>query len=191
MKIRTLAASLAMVAGAVVATLYVASMGRPVHAEPAVAKAGPIYAQLSSMTTQRPKEGAPLIVQMENNDALSGLTHDPKAKPDEITVDADGVYFVVAAIQVGKETGDAEDYLDVWLKQNGKDVDNSGCRQAVQDPKFTTVLVSQGIAECKKGDVLNVAISASAPGKGLGIVATSPKGEATIPSIILSLYKIN
>lgn len=190
MKIRTLAASLALIAGTVAATLYVAGVGRPAHAEDVAAKAGPVYAQLSSMTTQRPKDGA-LIVQMENNDSLSGLTHDPKAKPGEITVDADGVYFVVAAIQVGKETGDAEDYLDVWIKQNGKDVDNSGCRQAVQDPKFTTVLVSQGIAECKKGDVLNVAISASAPGKGLGIVATSPKGEATIPSIILSMYKIN
>ena len=191
MKIRTLAASLVMAAAAVAATLYVTGMNRPVHAEAVAAKAGPVYAQLSSMMTQRPKNGAPLIVQMENNDALKGLTHDPKTKPGEIRVDADGVYFVVAAIQVGKETGDPEDYVDVWIKQNGKNVDNSGCRQAVQDPKFTTVLVSQGIAECKKGDVLNVAISASAPGKGLGIVATTPKGEATIPSIILSMYKIN
>ena len=142
------------------------------------------------MTTQLPKEG-PLMVMMENNDALSGLGHDPKAKTGDITIKEDGVYLVVAAIQVGKTSGDTEDFVDVWIKQNGKDVDNSGCRQAVPDPKFTTVLVSQGVAECKAGDVLNVDISASAPGKGLGIVASSPKGEATIPSIILSVVKIN
>jgi len=190
MKIRTLAALVAMTACTVVATLYITGMSRLARAD-APAKGGPTYAQLSSMTTQLPKDESPLIVQMENNDALSGLTHDPKTKPGEIKIDADGVYFVVAAIQVGKEKGDTEDFVDVWIKQNGKDVDNSGCRQAVPDPKYTTVLVSQGIAECKAGDVLNVAISASAPGKGLGIVASSPKGEATIPSIILSVYKIN
>src|SRR5947209_2377746 len=86
MKIRTLAAFLLMVAGTVVATLYITGMGRLAHAD-APAKAGPIYAQLSSMTTQLPKAGTPLVVQMENNDALSGLTHDNKAKPGEIKVD--------------------------------------------------------------------------------------------------------
>ena len=171
MKIRTLAAFLAMTASTVVATLYITGMGRMAHAD-APAKAGPIYAQLSSMTTQLPKDGNPLIVQMENNDALSGLTHDPKAKPGEIKIDTDGVYFVVAAIQVGKEKGDTEDSVDVWIKQNGKDVDNSGCRQAVPDPKYTTVLVSQGIAECKAGDILNVAISASARTR---VSASSPR----------------
>ena len=84
-----------------------------------------------------------------------------------------------------------DEYVDIWLKQNGKDVDNSGCRQAIKDPKFTTVLVSQGIAECKAGDVFSVAVSASSPGKGLGIVAMKPKGEPAIPSIIFSMYKIN
>jgi hypothetical protein len=151
---------------------------------------GPIYAQLSSAMTQTPKD-APLIVQMESNDALAGLVHSDKEKTGELTVKVPGVYFVVAAIQVGKESGDSDEYVDVWLKQNGKDVDNSGCRQAIKDPKFTTVLVSQGIAECKAGDVFQVAISASSPGKGLGIIASKPKGEPAIPSIIFSMYKIN
>jgi len=190
MKIRTLAAFLAMVAGTVVATLYITGVNHMAKAD-APAKGGPVYAQLSSMVTQMPKGDSPSIVQMENNDALSGLTHDPKTKPGEIKIDTEGVYLVVAAIQVGKEKGDTEDFVDVWIKQNGTDVANSGCRQAVPDPKYTTVLVSQGIAECKAGDVLSVAISASAPGKGLGIVATIPKGEATIPSIIFSVCKLN
>ena len=102
-----------------------------------------------------------------------------------------GVYLCVAAIQVGKESGEAGDYLDVWIKQNGKDVDNSGCRQVIHDPKYTTVLVCQGIAECKAGDVFQVAIAASAAGKGIGIKAIKPAGEPVIPSIIFSMFKIN
>ncbi len=133
-----------------------------------------------------------MVVTMESNDALSGLGHDEKGKPADVVVKTAGVYFVVAAIQVGKESGEvADDYVDVWIKQNGKDVDNSGCRQTIKDPKFTTVLVCQGIAECKAGDVFNVAVSASSAGKRLGITAIKPDKEPVIPSIIFSMYKIN
>jgi len=149
------------------------------------------YAQLSSTASQRPKDTEPLMVNMESNDALSGLVHSDKQDTSKIVVKTAGVYFIVAAAQVGKASGDDDAYVDIWLKQNGKDVDNSGCRQAIKDKSFTTVLVSQGIAECKAGDVFSVAISASTPGKGLGIVAIKPKGEPVIPSIIFSMYKIN
>jgi hypothetical protein len=98
---------------------------------------------------------------------------------------------MVAAIQVGKEKGDGDnDYIDVWMKQNGKDVDNSGCRQAIKDSKFTTVLVCQGIAECKAGDKFNVVISSNTADHGVGIIKIAPKGEPAIPSIIFSIYKI-
>jgi hypothetical protein len=151
---------------------------------------GPMYAQLSSSMSQKATaEGA--LVTMDSNDALGGLAHDDKGKSPDVMIKADGVYFMVAAIQVGKEKGEADDYIDVWMKQNGKDVDNSGCRQTIKDPKFTTVLVCQGIAECKAGDKFNVVISTNAPKDGIGIVKIAPKGEPAIPSIIFSIYKIN
>jgi hypothetical protein len=189
MKIRTLAVLLALVAGTVGVTLYFVGANRTTAAA-RVAAADPIYAQLSSMTTQLPKDG-PLMVQMENNDALGGLEHSDKTKTGDIVIKTPGVYFMVAAIQVAKEKGETDEYVDVWIKQNDKDVDNSGCRQQIKDTKFTTVLVSQGVAECKAGDKFNVMISSSSADKGLGIYATKPKGEATIPSIIFSVYKIN
>lgn len=154
--------------------------------------AGPVYAQLSSPVTQDPKGPTPLLVAMTSNDALGGLTHSDKEKTTDVVVKTPGVYFVVAAIQVGKDAaGEPGDYLDVWIKQNGKDVDNSNCRQAVPDPKYTAVLVCQGIAECKAGDVFNVAIAASSAGKGIGIKAIKPANEPVVPSIIFSMYKIN
>jgi hypothetical protein len=151
---------------------------------------GPIYAQLSSSMSQKATQNGTLVT-MDSNDALSGLDHDDKGKGTEITIKTEGVYFMVAAIQVGKEKGEADDYIDVWMKQNGKDVDNSGCRQIIKDPKFTTVLVCQGIAECKAGDKFNVVISSNSPDDGVGIVKIAPAGEPAIPSIIFSIYKIN
>jgi hypothetical protein len=151
---------------------------------------GPVYAQLSSPDSQEAGT-TPVLVKMTSNDALSGLDHDVKDATTAITVKTAGVYFMVAALQVGKDAGDAGDYLDVWMKQDGQDVANSGCRQVIHDPKFTTVLVCQGVAECKAGDVFNVAISASSAGKGIGIKAIKPAGEPLIPSIIFSMYKIN
>ena len=151
---------------------------------------GPVYAQLSSSMSQ-PASVTGTLVKMDSNDALGGVEHDDKGKGADVTIKADGVYFMVAAIQVGKDKGDADDYIDVWMKQNGKDVDNSGCRQTIKDPKFTTVLVCQGIAECKAGDKFNVVISSNSADNGVGIVKIAPKGEPAIPSIIFSIYKIN
>jgi len=174
-------------AGCIIAAFAIFRMTPTRAADPA----GPVYAQLSSPDTQDPKGTDPLLVQMTSNDALGGLEHSDKTNTADVVVKSAGVYFMVAAIQVGKDSGEAGDYLDVWMKQNGKDVDNSNCRQVIHDPKYTTVLVCQGIAECKAGDTFNVAISASSAGKGIGIKAIKPKGEPVVPSIIFSMYKIN
>ncbi len=178
----------------VVAALYAGMMLSTLSSRSSASqdtKGGAIYAQLSSVVTQRPDGSGPLLVKMESNDAVNGIGHSDKEKTDTIVVKTAGVYFIMAAAQVGREAGSSDDHVDLWIRQNGKDVDNSNTRQSIKDAKFTAVLVCQGIAECKAGDVINVAISASAPDKGLGIIATTPKGEPAIPSIILSMYKIN
>lgn len=152
---------------------------------------GAIYAQLSSAVSQMPKGPGEVLIAMESNDAVNGIGHSDKEKTTDIIVKTPGVYFVMAAAQVGRSKGESNDYVDLWVKQNGKGVDNSNTRQALKDGSFTTVLVCQGIAECKAGDVIQVAMSASSAGKGLGVIATRPEGEPVIPSIIFSMYKIN
>lgn len=153
-------------------------------------KSGAIYAQLSSVVTQS-LGTSPMLIKMESNDALAGLVHGDKEKTEQIVVKTPGVYFVVAAAQVGRSKGAGDDYVDLWIRQNGKDVDNSNTRQSIKDVNFTGVLVCQGIAECKAGDVFTVTASASVSDQGLGLIATTPKGEPAIPSIIFSMYKIN
>jgi len=180
--------SLSLLSNIVIVTAAAAfSLTAPRAAQ--AAPPGTPYAQLSSSMNQA--AGATgTLVKMDSNDALGGIDHDDKGKGADVTIKEEGVYFMVAAIQVGKEKGDSDDYIDVWMRQNGKDVDNSGCRQSIKDSKFTTVLVCQGIAECKAGDKFNVVISSNAPSNGVGIIKIAPKGEPAIPSIIFSIYKI-
>lgn len=171
------------VSAACVSAALVFAAAAPVRAEE-------VYAQLSSTVSQQPKVTTPTLATMNSNDAIKGIVHTVDGKNTDIVIKADGVYFVVIAAQVGKEKGDGDEFVNLWLKQAGKDVDNSNTRQHIKDPKFTSVLVCQGICEAKAGDVLQIAFSVSSTDKGLGIIATAPKGEPVIPSVIVSVFKL-
>ena len=99
-----------------------------------------------------------------------------------------GVYFVMAAGQVGTSAGGGKSTVRLWMRQNGKDVDNSNTEQSI-DGSFTAVLVCQGIMECKAGD--KIELMQSSAGAGLGMIASTPKGEPIVPSMILSIVKIS
>jgi hypothetical protein len=152
-------------------------------------KGGAIYVQLSSKMTQK-ATAAPALVTMESNDGAAGIQHEA-SKPSEIVIKTPGVYFMIAAAQMGKTSGTNTEFMDLWLRKNGKDVDNTNTRQSISATGETTVLVSQGIMELKANDVISVAFSASSADKGLSLIALTPKGEPAIPSIIFSLYKVN
>jgi hypothetical protein len=59
--------------------------------------------------------------------------------------------------------------------------------ESILDPAFTTVLVSQGLAELKKGDKVEAVFSGTVP--GVGLIVRKPAGEPVVPSIIFSAYK--
>jgi 2-keto-4-pentenoate hydratase/2-oxohepta-3-ene-1,7-dioic acid hydratase in catechol pathway len=75
------------------------------------------------------------------------------------------------------------------MRVNGKDVDNSNTEQIIIDPSFTAVLVSQGVAELKRGDKITVVFSGSEP--GVGLVVKKPAGEPVVPSVIFSGWRID
>jgi len=141
------------------------------------------YAQLSSSVDQ-PGTTAPTLVTMNSNDALKDLLHDKGT----VTIKEAGTYFVMAAAQVGSTSG-GQGSVRLWMRVNGKDVGNSNTEQTVETG-FTAVLVCQGIAEVKEGDTLQMYFSVSKAGEGLGLVASTPKGEPAIPSMIFSAFKI-
>ena len=140
------------------------------------------YAQISSSTTLTAGATGKLIA-LTSTDAAKKFENDAGV----LTVKGAGTYFVMAAGQVGGTAPDGKGRVRLWLRQNGRDVNNSNCEQTVS-PGFTAVLVCQGVLVCKAGDKVELIQAAS--GSGVGLVASEPKGESAVPSMILSIVKV-
>ncbi len=142
------------------------------------------YLQASSEEDQIVKEAnKPTMVTMASTDAAKGI----KNNKGVVILDQSGTYFTIVGVQVGSRGGTG--LVRLWFQTNGKDVDNSNCEQLIPTPDFTTVMISQGVGEYKKGDKVNAMISGSAP--GIGLVYKKPAGEPAVPSVIFSAWKID
>jgi hypothetical protein len=144
---------------------------------------GDTYAQLSSGATQTPGAKGNLIT-LEQNDAVKQIGNNNGV----VTIEKAGIYFVMASGQVGNTKQNGKGAVRLWLRRNGIDVKNSNTEQSI-DGKFTAVQVCQAVMECKPGDKVELLQSASNP--GLGMIASTPKGEPAVPSMILSIVKVD
>src|ERR1700692_2769619 len=142
------------------------------------------YLQASSEEDQGVKEAnKPQMVTMASTDAAKGI----KNTKGMVVLDQSGTYFTIVGVQVGSRGGTG--LVRLWFQTNGKEADNSNCEQMVPTPDFTTVMISQGVGEYKKGDKINAMFSGSAP--GIGLVYKKPAGEPAVPSVIFSAWKID
>ena len=139
------------------------------------------YLQASSTEEQMASDTKPKVVTMNSTDASKNI----KQEKGVIRVNENGAFFLMAAAQIG---GKGKGLVRMWMRQNGKDIDNSNTEQYVSDG-LTTVLVCQGIAEMKRGDRIEVVFSSSDP--SVGLVVKKPAGEPVVPSIIFSGWKID
>ena len=155
------------------ATLSAIFMSAMLLALPSGAYAAGGYIQASSEEDQIAKDTKPNKVTMNSTDAAKGLKNDKG--------------IVTLNVQVGSRGGTG--LVRLWFQTNGKDADNSNCEQMVPTPDFTTVMISQGVGEYKKGDKINAMYSGSAP--GIGLVYKKPAGEPAVPSVIFSAWKID
>jgi hypothetical protein len=140
------------------------------------------WIQASSTEEQLATDTKPKVVVMNSTDGAKNIKMDKGV----ITVNETGAFFLVAAAQVA---GKGKGSVRMWMKINGKDVDNSNTEQLIPDGEFTAVLVCQGVAELKRGDKVTVVFSGSAP--GVGLVVKKPAGEPVVPSIIFSGWRID
>jgi hypothetical protein len=143
-------------------------------------RTGTSFAQLSSLKTQLPGEaGKPLA--LEQNDALGGVVNENGL----VTIREAGTYFAIAGGQAGgKGTGTVR----LWLRQNGKDVENSNTEQSVTAGS-TAVLICQSVIELEAGDTIQ--LMQSARGDSVGMVSTPRATAPAVPSVILSLFRID
>ena len=140
------------------------------------------WIQASSTEEQVASDPKPKVVTMNSTDGAKNI----KMEKGVIRVNENGSFFLMAAAQVGAKT---KGVVRMWMRVNGKDVDNSNTEQFIADANSTTVLVCQGVAELKRGDRIEVVYSGSEPGAGL--VVKKPAGEPVVPSIIFSGWRID
>jgi hypothetical protein len=140
------------------------------------------YLQASSTEEQLASDAKPKVVTMNSTDASKNI----KQEKGVIRFNETGAFFVMAAAQVG---GKGKGSVRMWMRLNGKDIDNSNTEQFISDPTFTAVLVCQGVAEVKRGDRIEVVFSGTDP--GIGLVVKKPTGEPVVPSVIFSGWRID
>ena len=140
------------------------------------------WIQASSTEEQVASDPKPKVVTMNSTDGAKNIKMDKGV----VTVNEKGSYFLMAAAQVGGKT---KGLVRMWMRGNGKDVDNSNTEQFIADASSTTVLVCQGVAELKRGDKIEVVYSGSE--SGVGLVVKKPAGEPVVPSIIFSGWRID
>lgn len=149
---------------------------------------GRTHAQISDSTSQQPIVTTPIEISMDTDDDLSGITH---PTPQDIIVPETGTYFILAAPQTVRTSGAMPRFIDFWLRINDVDVVNSNVRVSLDKNSDTDVILTQYNLDLTALDKINIMMSISATGEGLGIAAINPAGEPRIPSIIVTLIKIN
>ena len=129
-------------------------------------------------------------ISLNVNDSLVGIEHFTTKDNSIIRIKTSGLYFVIAAPQIGRKKGNVARYVDVWLRKNGEDVQNSNIRANLFHGTSKDVIINQSMIPLFREDELQIMMSVETGNEGLGLEAIKPKGEPTIPSIILSMRMV-
>ena len=149
------------------------------------------FAQLSCNVDQRPKKAKePTPIAFNINDSIVGVEHFTTKDNSIIRIKRSGLYFVITAPQIGRKKGNTSRYLDVWLRKNGEDVPNSNIRANLYHGTSKDVIVNQTMIPLLREDELQIMMSVETANEGIGLEAIMPKGEPTIPSVILSMRMV-
>ena len=149
------------------------------------------FAQLSCNVDQRPKKAKePTPISFNTNDAIVGLEHFTTKDNSIIRIKRSGLYFIITAPQIGRKKGNTSRYLDVWMRKNGEDVPNSNIRASLYHGTSKDVIVNQIMIPLFREDEIQLMMSVESANEGIGLEAIKPKGEPTIPSVILSMRMV-
>jgi hypothetical protein len=152
------------------------------------------YIQLASGKDQlatASTENTPMVVVMSNNDGISEMGWN--ASKNEITVQKDGVYFVMAVAQVGaKETATGitkGGHINFWFELNGAPMTDGDNWIFASPTARAKTIVNQTVMAFKAGDVLRCRFSSSTAQFGLlAYPATDAMGAA--PGVTFTMYKV-
>lgn len=150
-----------------------------------------IYAQLSDSTDQTfGATGTAQSITLNTNDEIAGITHSTTVNPENVTIETNGTYVIIAQPQVTAGAG-AAGYFHLWLQ-----VDTGGGFADVSDSNIELILASNdqdvipliAVLSLNKDDI--VRLRGSVGDTGIKLDAQTPAGEPAIPAIIYSIFKI-
>lgn len=150
------------------------------------------HAQLSSAKSQYPdSKGQPLSLEIV--DSIFDIDFDPRISDSEIKIVDGGDYLFLIAPQVQRSENQTKAAcIDVWLRINGKDLNNSSVRQCWSSGtgwESTSVLMLQATLPLKSGETIQV-MTRSTPDNKAGAVAIDPKDIPLIPAAIVTILKV-
>lgn len=145
------------------------------------------HAQLSSLKNQIPSSWGEHSIIMDHVELIKNFEMGPKN--DHLVAKEAGIYFVIASGQMGTTRENVIGNLDLWCAKNDIAIPNSNCRQSFETSGSTSILISQFVVNLLPGDKISTWFATSRP--FLGFVCIKPKSEPVIPSVLLSIYKID
>ena len=146
------------------------------------------FGQFSSNKTQRPITSEPVKLELNS---VSFVHFGIDFNKGDIVIKQRGIYLLIACPQIGKVSGNTPRWLDFWVRVNNIDVSNSNIRAVVTDPQEKTVVTLNVVLPLNSGDTLNIMVSTETMDEGLGVETITPKGEPTIPSIIVTIVQLD
>ncbi|MDN5941965.1 MAG: hypothetical protein L0H94_08800 [Nitrospira sp.] len=149
------------------------------------------FGQFYSNKTQRISTSKPVVVILDAQENAGGAAGTIDFNKGDIIIKQAGLYLIIAGPQVGKVTGTTHRWIDLWLRVNNTDVRNSNIRAVLKDPEDKTVALMNCVLPLKGEDKLNVVMAAESIEDGLGLEMIAPNGEPTIPSIIITVVKLD
>lgn len=156
------------------------------------------FAQMSDKNNQNPGVTTPVVITLDTNDAIQGISHSETVNPEEITVNKDGTYIIAVQPQVGKTSGGAANIFDTFLQKDTgggfADVANTNIKLIIKDQDLTDVIIRVCVIDFNSGDKLRLMQRVSSSSVGLGLKATAAEvGPPTVPatpSIIVIILRI-
>lgn len=98
------------------ATKINASTGQILTAISRKTEDSPFFAQLSDSTNQKPSVTTPVVIKFNTNDDIRGLTHGTSLATEDIIINFDGTYTVIAQPQIEKTMGGGTEFFHMWAR---------------------------------------------------------------------------
>ena len=145
------------------------------------------YAALSSLNNQFGSTTGQ-SVKLNRPDTIKGVSATMAEVDGSISLTASKLYFAIACGQVGGGPNrEAEGFVHLWLQLGGVAIKNSNTIQSVRKGS-TAVLVTQTIFLAEANQ--NLQIMFSSTDDKLGLIASTPTDEPTVPSMIFIIVEL-